>query len=284
MIARRTVLGGAAALLVAARSAPRDAAIKAVEATLQGGRLGFAATDTASGRSMAWRADERFAMASTFKLPLAAAVLAEVDHGRRGLDDPVPFTAADLLEYAPYVRAHAQAATLPLEGLAQAAVVLSDNTAANLLLPIVGGPAGLTRFARAVGDRHSRFDRTEPDLNSNLPGDPRDTTTPVAMAALLRRLLTGAVLSPASRTRLIAWMVACETGKARLRAGLPQGWSGGDKTGTGARGGTGDVAILWPPAGAPIFVACYVDAADASAAVRDTAYAAVARLIAERLG
>lgn len=284
MVGRRTVLGGGAALLVAARSAPRDTAIEAIEATLGGGRLGFAAIDTAGGRRIAWRAEERFAMASTFKLPLAAAVLAEVDRGRRRLDDQIPFTAADLLDHAPYVRAHPQAAALPLVGLAQAAVVLSDNTAANLLLPIVGGPAGLTRFARAVGDRHTRLDRTEPDLNSNLPGDPRDTTTPAAMAALLRRLLTGAVLSPASRARLIAWMVACETGKARLRAGLPQGWSAGDKTGTGARGGTGDIAILWPPASPPIVVACYVDVADASATVRDAAYASVARLIAERLG
>jgi beta-lactamase class A len=125
----------------------------------------------------------------------------------------------------------------------------------------------------------TRLDRNEPELNSNLPGDPRDTTTPAAMAALLRRLLTGPALTPASRARLIGWMVACETGKTRLRAGLPQGWFAGDKTGTGLRGGTGDIAILWPPGRPPIIVACYIDAPDASATVRDAAYAAVARRI-----
>jgi beta-lactamase class A len=279
MIDRRMVLGGAAALLVAAKSASGDAAIRSIEATLGGGRLGFCAIDTASGRRIASRADERFAMASTFKLPLAAAVLAEVDRGRRRLDEVIPFAAADLLEYAPYVRAHPEARALPIAGLAEAAVVLSDNTAANLLLPIVGGPAGLTRFARAQGDTVTRLDRNEPELNSNLPGDIRDTTTPVAMASLLRRLLTGPALTPASRARLIGWMVACKTGKTRLRAGLPPGWSAGDKTGTGMRGGTGDVAILWPPARPPIVVACYIDAAEAADAVRDAACAAVARRI-----
>jgi beta-lactamase class A len=284
MLHRRAVLGGAAALLVAAKRAPvaaSDPAFAAIEATLSGGRFGLCAIETATGRRLAWRADERFAMASTFKLPLAAAVLAQVDRGERRLDDMLPFTRTDLLDHAPYLRAHPEAAALPIGGLAEAAVVLSDNSAANLLLPIVGGPAGLTRFVRAQRDGVTRLDRNEPALNSNLPGDPRDTTTPAAMAGLLRRLLTGRALTAQSRARLIGWMVACQTGRTRLRAGLPQGWSAGDKTGTGERGGTGDIAILWPPAGAPIVVACYVDAASVAAPVRDAAYAAAARLIAE---
>jgi beta-lactamase class A len=285
MIDRRMVLGGGSALLIgagtawAAPSASR-LAVAAIEAPLGGGRLGFAAIDTGSGRRIASRENERFAMASTFKLPLAAAVLAQVDSGKRRLDETIPFTPADLLDHAPYVRAHPRSSALPIGGLMEAAVVLSDNTAANLLLPIVGGPAGLTGFVRAQGDRVTRLDRNEPELNSNLPGDVRDTTTPAAMAGLLQRLLVGPVLTPASRDRLTGWMVACETGKTRLRAGIPQGWRAGDKTGTGMRGGTGDIAILWPPRRPPIIVACYIDAANAPAAVRDAAYAAIGGLIA----
>jgi beta-lactamase class A len=283
MIDRRTLVAATLALAAApaaarSRSEPELAAIRA----RTGGRLGVFALDTGSGRSLGLDADARYAMASTFKLPLAAAVLAEVDAGRRRLDETVPFTAADLLEYAPYVRANATKGALPIVGLAQAAVEVSDNSAANLLLPLIGGPAGLTRFCRAHGDRTTRLDRNEPDLNTNLAGDPRDTTTPAAMVGLLRRLLVGKALSAASRERLIGWLVACETGKARIRAGLPADWRAGDKTGTGARGAANDLAILWPPRRAPILVACFVDAEDAKPADRDAAHAAVAALVARR--
>jgi len=283
MLDRRTLIAGTVALAAApavarTRAEPELEAIRA----RTGGRLGVFALDTGSGRSFGLDAEARYAMASTFKLPLAAAVLAEVDAGRRRLDEQVPFTTADLLEYAPYVRANLQAKTLPIAGLAQAAVEVSDNSAANLLLPLIGGPAGLTRFARAHGDRTTRLDRNEPDLNANLTGDPRDTTTPAAMVGLLRRLLVGKALSPASREMLIRWLVACETGKARLRAGLPKDWRAGDKTGTGARGAANDVAILWPPRRPPILVACFVDAEDAKPAARDAAHAAVGALVARR--
>ncbi len=254
----------------------------AAEQKLAGGRIGFAALDTATGRNFGWRGDEHYAMCSTFKLSLVAAVFAEVDAERRRLTDPIAFTEADILDYAPVVRAHATERALPIGLLAEAAVVVSDNSAANLLLPLIGGPAGLTRFFRAQGDAVSRLDRTEPTLNTNLPGDPRDITTPAAMIGTMRRILLGNALSPASRARLIGWMRDARTGLPRLRAGLPAGWTAGDKSGTGERGAAGDVAIAWPPGRAPILIAAYVDAPDAPPPERDAAHASVAALIARR--
>lgn len=281
MIGRREILvGGLGLAAMPALAAHRpDPELEAIRARTDG-RLGVLALDSGSGRTIGIDADSRYAMCSTFKLPLAAAVLAEVDAGRRRLDEAISFTADDLLEHAPYVRANAGAAALPVEGLARSAVVVSDNSAANLLLPLVGGPAGLTRFIRSQGDRVTRLDRNEPTLNSNRPGDPRDTTTPAAMVGLLRRLLVGRALSDEARKRLIGWMVACETGGAKLRAGLPAGWSAGDKTGSGANGASNDIAILWPPRRTPVLVACYVDAPDATAGARDAAHAAVAAVVA----
>ena len=124
---------------------------------------------------------------------------------------------------------------MTIDALTQASVTVSDNTAANLLLPKIGGPAGLTHFIRSLGDPVTRLDRDEPTLNSNDPGDPRDTTSPRAMVGLMRRTLCGDALSPAGRDRLLGWLRACETGKDRLRAGLPRDWTVGDKTGTGER-------------------------------------------------
>jgi beta-lactamase class A len=157
---------------------------------------------------------------------------------------------------------------------------VSDNTAANLLLARIGGPAGWTRFARQAGDLTSRLDRDEPTLNSNLPGDPRDTTTPRAMAGLLERVLTGDLLSPVSRGRLIDWLVATETGRDRLRAGLPPDWRVGDKTGTGGRGACNDVAVAWPPRGGPWYIAAYVSESPAAPERLNAAHAELGRMVA----
>lgn len=148
-----------------------------------------------------------------------------------------------------------------------------------MLLRRVGGPAGFTAFLRRQGDAVTRLDRYEEELNSNLPGDPRDTTSPAAMAALLRRLLAGDVLTPASRARLTGWMQSSTTGLARLRAGLPPAWRTGDKTGTGARGAANVVAITWPPQRPPIIVASYLDAPDLTAARRNQVHAQVGRIV-----
>ena len=259
--------------------------LAAIEASV-GGRVGVFALDTGSGRTFAQRADERFAMCSTFKWVLAAAVLARVDRGELALDRRIPYGKADLLEYAPITSEHVAEGALPVEMLARAAVTVSDNTAANLLLAQVGGPAGFTAFVRQAGDAVTRLDRTEGTLNANEPGDPRDTTSPRAMVGLLRAVFCGEVLKPASRERLLDWMKACETGKKRLRAGFPGDWVVGDKTGTGENMAVNDLAIAVPPGRAPILVAVYMSEGrdEDDGAVHEGGHARVARLVAKQMG
>ncbi|MBX3225274.1 MAG: class A beta-lactamase [Labilithrix sp.] len=249
-----------------------------------GGRVGVFALDTGSGRTLAHRADERFAMCSTFKWVLAAAVLARVDLAELALDERVPYREADLLDHSPVTRAHVAEGSMTVDALARAAVTVSDNAAANLLLAKVGGPSGLTQFVRAQGDSVTRLDRTEPGLSANEPGDPRDTTSPRAMVGLMRRVLLGEALSPVGRERLLGWLRACETGKERLRAGLPTEWIVGDKTGTGARGAVNDVAVVWPPDRAPILVASYLSDGSAELSALAAAHADIGTLIARELG
>jgi beta-lactamase class A len=279
---RRGAIFGAAVALVAARPASAAADSFALLEQRVGGRLGVAALDTASGARLGHRAGERFAMCSTFKLLAVGAALSLVDQGREHFDRVIRYGQADLLDYAPVTRAHVQEGGLPLGELCQAAIELSDNTAANLILGQIGGPAAVTAFARGLGDNVTRLDRNEPTLNTAIPGDPRDTTAPLAMLADLRALSLGGVLSPGSRERLNGWLVACQTGKTRLRSGLPAGWRVGDKTGTGVNGTANDVAVAWAPGG-PILIACYLtEMARASDTARDAVHAEVARLVVER--
>lgn len=245
-----------------------------------GGRLGVAALDTGSGRWLRHRSGERFPLCSTFKVLLAGAILHRTEQGREQLDRPLPFGPGDLLAHAPVTRARVAEGRLTVEALCAATMVTSDNTAANLLLLALGGPPALTAFARSLGDPDTRLDRFEPDLNEARPGDPRDTTTPEAMLGTLRTLLLGPALTPASRQRLAGWMAASTTGRAKLRAGLPAGWSAGDKSGAGEQGSMNDVAILHPPGRAPILVAAYLTGTRASWSDREAALAEVGRLVA----
>lgn len=245
-----------------------------------GGRLGVAALDTGSGRRLGHDEGSRYAMASTFKWALAAAILAEADRGALSLDQDIPFGPSDIISHSPVTEAHLAAGRLPIGRMCQAIVEVSDNAAANLLLARIGGPAELTAFIRRSGDPVTRLDRTELELNSNLPGDPRDTTTPAAMVALLRTLLLGEALSVESRARLTGWLESSATGRERLRAGLPAGWRAGDKTGSGANGAVNDVAIAWPPGRTPILIACYQSGGHAEGAERNAVHAEVARLVA----
>jgi len=244
------------------------------------GRFGVAAADTSTEWSFALNENERFALCSTFKLPLAAAVLAEVEAGRLALTDPIPFSRADLLSYAPVISRHLDRGHLSVEQLCAAIVEVSDNSAANLLLRRIGGPEWLTAFMRRCGDATTRLDRYEETLNTNLPGDPRDTTTPAAMLGLMRTLLLGDVLAPPSRERLIGWMERAATGRDRLRAGLPTDWRAGDKTGTGANGAHNDVAIAFPPGRGPILIASYISGGGAGDAQRNWVHAEAARRVA----
>jgi beta-lactamase class A len=280
----RTLL--ATPLILPARSALAGDApdLAAIEGRL-GGRLGVAAY-AAEQALVRHRADERFPLCSTFKVLAVAAILARVDAGSESLDRTVRYGADDLLSYAPVTRKALEAAggtgQLSVSALCAAALEWSDNTAVNLLLVPLGGPAGLTAWLRGLGDPVTRLDRTEPTLNEAIPGDPRDTTTPEAMRVTLGRILLGSVLSPSSRARLEGWMVASQTGFKRLRAGLPKDWPVGDKTGSGDNGSFNDVAILRPPGHAPAIAAVYMTGATAPAEVVESAYAEIGRLIAAR--
>ena len=249
-----------------------------------GGRVGVFALDTGTGRQLAHRPDERFAMCSTFKWALAAAILARVDRAELSLDDRVAYGSSDLLEHAPATREHVAEGSMTVDALARAAVTVSDNTAANLLLAKVSGPAGFTQFVRSLSDPVTRLDRDEPTLNANDPGDARDTTSPRAMVGLMRRVLCGDALSTASRERLLGWLRACETGKDRLRAGLPRDWTVGDKTGSGGHHTINDVAIAVPPGRAPILIAAYMSEGPFGDVVLPAAHADVGRLVARELG
>jgi beta-lactamase class A len=248
-----------------------------------GGRLGVSALNTVTGRRLSYRDYDLFAMCSTFKFLLAGSILQRVDAGTLDLRKLISYGEKDLLEYAPVTKAHVSQGVMRVGDLCAAAVELSDNTAANLLLAQIGGPAGLTRFIRSLGNQVTRLDRTEPDLNSALPGDMRDTTSPAAMVDSMQKLLASDALSTVSRARLIGWLVHSTTGKNRLRAGIPADWRAGDKTGTGERGAIGDIGIFSPPARAPILIAAYVMEGNAIRDAREQAIAAVGRLVAQVL-
>jgi beta-lactamase class A len=246
-----------------------------------GGRIGVAALDTGTGRHVEYRPNERFPMCSTFKVLAAAAVLKLVDEGKEHLDRMVAYGKEEILEYAPVTKEHLKEGRMTLANLCAAAIEQSDNTAGNLLLRAIGGPPGLTNFLRALGDATTRLDRMEPNLNTAIPGDERDTTTPAAMRDDLVRLLTGDVLSPASRRQLETWLAGNKTGAQMIRAGVPTTWRVGDKTGRGDNGATNDVAVLRPPNRPPIFLAIYSVGSTTAASERTATIAEVARLIAE---
>lgn len=269
------LIGG---VLPAWADAGTERIFKAVEARL-GGRVGLSVLDTGNGKTLSWRGGERFAMCSSFKWVLAASILKRADQGQLRLGDTISYTSAQLIGHSPVTGAHVKEGRMRIEDLCAAAVEESDNGAANLLLARIGGPAGVTAFARSVGDQMTRLDRNEPHLNDNLPGDPRDTTTPDAMVQTMKTVLLGDILRADSRAKLLDWLRQCRTGANRLRAGLPHSWSEGDKTGTGERGAAVDNAIIWPPNRAPILAAAYTSDSSKPVEMLEAAHAEMGRLI-----
>jgi beta-lactamase class A len=248
-----------------------------------GARIGVAALDTGSGKRLDYRSEEGFPMCSTFKFLAAAAVLKRVDEKQDQLDRLIRYDAKDILEYAPVTKVHLKDSGMTLGALCAAAIEQSDNTAGNLLLDVIGGPVGVTNFVRTVGDEKTRLDRKEPELNSAIPGDERDTTTPAAMCVDMQRLLLGNVLSESSRHQLGDWLQHNETGALMIRAGVPKTWTVGDKTGRCANGATNDVAIIRPSGRAPILVVIYSIGLTSSADDRAAIVAEAARVIVELL-
>lgn len=255
--------------------------IAAVEKRL-GARVGAVIIDTQSGRTWSHRAQERFPLNSTFKAFACAAVLAEVDAGKAALDQHITFTADDLVTYSPVTETRVEAG-MTLGEVCDAAMTMSDNTAGNLVIESLGGPDGVTRFMRQIGDAETRLDRTEPTLNEATPGDPRDTTTPKAAATSLRELVLGDALSPRSRRQLETWLLGNKVGDPLLRAGLSKDWTIADRTGAGGHGSRSIVAIAWPPERKPVVAAIYLTGTEASMEERSTAIAEIGTAIARSL-
>ncbi|ABB10876.1 MULTISPECIES: PEN family class A beta-lactamase, Bcc-type [Burkholderia cepacia complex] len=276
----------AAAAVAAATAASRDAETFDALAVLErsaGGRLGVCAIDIASGRRVEHRQNERFPFCSTFKAMLSAAVLAQSVDRPALLQQRVTYTKADLVNYSPVSGKHVDDG-MTVAALCEAAIQYSDNSAANLLIKLLGGPSAVTAYARSIGDDTFRLDRWETELNDAVPGDPRDTTTPAAMAASLNALMLGGALPAAQRAQLVAWMRGNKVGDKRIRAGVPAGWTVADKTGTGDYGTTNDAGVVWSPSRAPIALIVYYTQASADARAKEDVIASVARIVVQALG
>lgn len=272
-ISRRSVLAAAAFPFLPALAAGNPLA--ALERKC-GGRLGVALLDTGSGKKLEHRVHERFAMCSTFKLLLSAAVLARIAAGTEQAERVITFQKSDLVVWSPETEKHVGGMTVA--ALLDAVIVISDNTAANLLLASIGGPAGWTAYARSLGDSVSRLDRLESELNDVPDGDLRDTTTPAAMLENVRTVLLGKALPEAQRASLETRLNASTTGAKRLRAGLPSDWRVADKTGTGPRA-RNVIALIRPPGRAPILAAVYCADSKLPDGETDALIADIGRLI-----
>jgi len=284
---RRTFLAASSCLVLSgpvAIASPASGFAGRIEAIRDriGGRLGLHVLDTQTGRRWAFDDGSRYSTASTFKMLLAAAILQRADLGTINLDQQLQVRESDMLSHAPVTSKHLDS-PMTVRELCAAVVEVSDNPAANLLLKMIDGPAGLTRFLRSIGDRETRMDRYELELNSNLPGDPRDTTTPRAMVHSMEQVLTKQVLSPASRELLLGWMINASTGLKMFRLGLPAEWKIGDKTGKGANGAVNDLVIAWPPGRKPVLVALYLSDSSRTVDELSAVHAEVAAIVAREV-
>ena len=268
--------------------AQTPAQVKAVQQKLAelekstGGRLGVAMIDTASNTQTLYRADERFAMCSTSKVMAASGILKASETDKNLLNKHVDIKKSDLVNYNPITEKHLDSG-MTLGELGAAAIQYSDNVAMNKLIAQLGGPAKVTQFARSLGDETFRLDRTEPSLNTAIPGDKRDTTSPLAMAESLRKLTLGNALAEPQRAQLVQWLKGNTTGAASIRAGLPATWQVGDKTGSGDYGTTNDIAVIWPDNHAPLILVTYFTQPQQDAKARKDVLAAAAKIVTENL-
>lgn len=257
--------------------------LRAIEAVTSG-RLGVSGLNTVTGMRIQYRADERFAMCSTCKAFVAAAILEKSRRVPHLLQKRIPYSLKEVQQsgYAPITEKYVGSG-MRIGELCAATLQYSDNAAANLLMRELGGPAAVTAYARSIGDDVFRLDRWEPELNAATPGDLRDTSTPAAMESSLQRLMLGDALASAQRDQLIDWLKGNTTGARRMAAGAPKGWVVGDKTGTGAYGSTNDIGILWSPTGAPIAAAIFFTQPRKEASPKEEVLAVVTRLLVEAL-
>lgn len=259
---RKSALMAAAAVPLLLASGSLWASADAIQQKLanlekrSGGRLGVALINTADDSQTLYRGDERFAMCSTGKVMAAAAVLKQSESHPDVLSKRLEIKKSDLVVWSPITEKHLQSG-MTLAELSAAALQYSDNTAMNKMISYLGGPEKVTAFAQSIGDVTFRLDRTEPALNSAIPGDKRDTTTPLAMAESLRKLTLGNALGEQQRAQLVTWLKGNTTGGQSIRAGLPASWAVGDKTGAGDYGTTNDIAVIWPENHAPLVLVTY---------------------------
>ena len=247
-----------------------------------GARVGAWVLDSGTGRVLEHRADERFAHASVVKLLLVGLLLRTA--GDADLDAVIPIAADDVLAHAPVTSRHVGSG-LPLRDLMEAAMVVSDNTAANLLVERLGGPAQVEAGLRELGNATTEVDRTEPTLNEARPGDPRDTSTPAGLGRTVERLVLGDALTPDRRDQLQRWLGANTTGDAAIRAGVPDGWTVGEKTGSGGYGTRNDAGVVRPAdGGPPVVVVLLTDRGVDGAASDDALLADVTRAVVAQLG
>lgn len=258
-------------------------AVKTVEKRLDA-RVGVALYDSGTGKTWDYHGDDRFPITSTFKTLACAALLANVDNGTDDLDRRVAFSKDDLVTYSPVTETHAGSKSgMSLRELCEATMTTSDNTAANLILEAIDGPDGVTAYARDLGDTVTRLDRTETSLNEATPGDQRDTTTPNAMVANLRKLVLGDALPESSRGTLISWLKGNRVSDDLLRAAIPPEWKIGDRSGAGGHGSRSITAVLWPPHRQPLVIAIYITETGASFDARNSAIADIGHAVVKRL-
>ncbi|MDE1918079.1 MAG: class A beta-lactamase [Sphingomonadales bacterium] len=284
---RNFIVGGTALAALqgsTSHAATPPSAVLAYEAA-SGGQAGLYAQNLRTGARLAWRADQKFAMCSTFKASLAALILHRVDKGQERLDRPVSFTRAQVPDWwAPVAKANLARGVLSVGDMCAAIVEQSDNSCANLLLESVGGPQALTAFWRSIGDRETRLDDVEPALNKVAPGSVLNTTTPRAMSTILQHLILGPLLTQKARTQLRDWMIGCQTGANRLRAGLPSDWVIGDKTGNNGADAAGDIALVWPRPDDPIVICVYTRGGKPATEQLNALFAGLGRDVATMLG
>lgn len=252
--------------------------IRSTESALNA-RVGVTVNVLDSDLNWEYGGNDRFPMSSTFKTIACAALLFRVDSGQEQLNRLIEFTEEDLVSYSPVTESKAGAPGMTLAELCEATITVSDNTAGNLILKAIGGPEALTQFTRSLGDEFTQLNRWETELNEAVPGDLRDTTTPNAMAGLLTKLIFGDKLSMESRTQLETWLKNNQVGDALLRAGIPDNWEIGDKTGAGGYGSRSIAAVMWPPGSNPIITTIYITETDASFDDRNAAIAELGKAI-----
>jgi len=268
-----------------AKAAPQETPLYQAVSQIQhqlGGRVGILVRDTGTGQSWSVNADERYPMASTFKALACGALLARLDNAPAMASATARIEASDLVPYSPVMEKRV-GEHVALPDLCAATMITSDNTAANKVLQALGGPPAVNRFVRSLGDTVTRMDRWEPELNEGIPGDPRDTTSPAAIASVLEKMVLGNALSEQSRQQLTQWMLDNEIAGPLLRSGIPADWRIADRTGSGGHGTRAIIAVMWPPQRAPIVAAIFITATNASVDQRNEAIADLGRALSQTI-